>query len=40
MVNWLKMRCDAIENDTLPKCGKNGKNWELYIIIVICNYSP
>ena len=32
------MRCN--ENDTLPKCGENGKNWKLYIIIVNCNYSP
>ena len=26
---------DAMKCDTLLKCGENGKNWELYIIIVI-----
>ena len=38
MVNMGKlweMRCNAMENDTLPKCGRNGKNWELYNIILI-----
>ena len=34
------MRWDAMENDTMPKYGENGKKWELYIIIVNCNYSP
>lgn len=32
------MRCDAMKSDTLPKCGKTGKNWELYNIILDCNY--
>ena len=29
------MRWDAMKCDTLPKCGENGKNWKLYIIILI-----
>ena len=35
MVKQWKMRCDAIECDTFPKCGENGKKWKLYIIILI-----
>lgn len=35
MEKWRKMRCNAMECDTLSKCGRNGKNWELYIIILI-----
>lgn len=29
------MRCDAMKGDTLLKCGKTGKKWELYNIILI-----
>lgn len=39
MEKWWKMRCNTMECDTLPECGRNGKKWELYIIIVNCNYS-
>lgn len=29
MEKWWKMRWGAMESDTLSKCGKTGKNWEL-----------
>lgn len=35
MGKWWKMRFGAMENDTLSKCGRNGKKWELYNIILI-----